>query len=125
VLGGATVKQFIELSGQHLSIRAIARRLDVSRKAAAAVEDRSVSGSDPATSRAGVENCVVLLRELRAQGYVGSYSILKDSVRPPRLGRTVKATMRFETKPGEQAQVDFGTFRSSRQTARGNGTGAS
>jgi hypothetical protein len=27
VLGGATVKQLVELSGQHLSIRAIARRL--------------------------------------------------------------------------------------------------
>jgi hypothetical protein len=31
VLGGTTVKQLIELSGQHLSIRAIARRLDISR----------------------------------------------------------------------------------------------
>jgi transposase len=59
---------------------------------------------------AGVENCVVLLRELRAQGYAGSYSILKDYVRPLRLGRAMKATVRFETKPGEQAQVDFGHF---------------
>jgi transposase len=31
-------------------------------------------------------------------------------VRPRRLGRAVKATTRFETKPGEQAQVDFGHF---------------
>jgi transposase len=31
-------------------------------------------------------------------------------VRPLRLGRAVQATMRFETKPGEQAQVDFGHF---------------
>jgi len=31
VLGGSTVKQLVELSGQHLSIRAIARRLDISR----------------------------------------------------------------------------------------------
>src|SRR2546428_1486351 len=49
----------------------------------------------------GIENCVVLLRELRAQGYRGGYSILKDHVRPRRLRRAVKATMRFETKPGE------------------------
>jgi transposase len=55
-----------------------------------------------------VENCVILLRELRAQGYAGGYSILKDYIRPLRLGRAVKATMRIETKPGEQAQVDFG-----------------
>jgi hypothetical protein len=49
---------------------------------------------------AGVENCVVLLRELRAQGYTGSYSILKEYVQPLRLRRAVK--------PGEQ--VDFGHF---------------
>lgn len=51
---------------------------------------------------------MILLRELRAQGYAGGYSILKDYIRPLRLGRAVKATMRIETKPGEQAQVDFG-----------------
>jgi transposase len=36
---------------------------------------------------AGVENCVVLLRKPRAQGYTGGYSILKDYVRPLRLLR--------------------------------------
>src|SRR4029453_16960287 len=59
---------------------------------------------------AGGGDCVVLLGELRAQGYAGIYSSLKDYVRPLRLGRAVKATVRFETKPGEQAQVDFGHF---------------
>lgn len=127
MLGGATVKQLIELSGQHLSIRAIARRLDISRNTVrkylraprvpvAKPRPRRPSKVDPFRDHvrqrlaAGVENCVVLLRELRAQGYAGSYSILKDYVRPLRLGRPVKATMRFETKPGEQAQVDFGHF---------------
>ena len=127
MLGGATVKQLIELSGQHLSIRAIARRLDISRNTVrkylrapgvpvAKPRPRRPSKVDPFRAQirrrlaAGVENCVVLLRELRAQGYAGSYSILKDYVRPLRLGRAVKATMRFETKPGEQAQVDFGHF---------------
>ena len=58
----------------------------------------------------GLENCVVLLRELRARGYTGGYSTLKYYVRSRRLRRAVKATMRFETKLGEQAQVDFGRF---------------
>jgi transposase len=119
------VKQLIELSGQHLSIRAIARRLDISRNTVrkylrapglpvAKPRPRRPSKVDPFRDHvrrrlaAGVENCVVLLRELQAQGYAGSYSILKDYVRPLRPGRAVKATMRFETKPGEQAQVDFG-----------------
>jgi transposase len=127
VLGGATVKQLVELSGQHLSIRGIAKRLDISRNTVrkylrtpglpvAKPRPRRPSKVDPFRDHvrrrlaAGVENCVVLLRELRAQGYDGGYSILKDHVRPLRLGRAVKATMRFETKPGEQAQVDFGHF---------------
>jgi transposase len=52
----------------------------------------------------------VLLRELRAQGYTGSYTILKAYLQPLRRRRAVAATVRFETKPGEQAQVDFGRF---------------
>lgn len=55
----------------------------------------------------GVFNCVVLLREIKAQGYYGGISILKDFVRPHRAEK-VHATMRYETKPGEQAQVDWG-----------------
>ncbi len=59
----------------------------------------------------GMDNCVVLLRELQARGYTGRYSILKDYVRPFRQRLAVVPTRRFETAPGEQAQVDFGEFR--------------
>ena len=58
----------------------------------------------------GLDNCVVLLRELRAQGYTGGYSILKEYVHPFRRRHQPDATMRFETEPGEQAQVDWGSF---------------
>ena len=58
----------------------------------------------------GLENCVVLLRELRARGFQGSYTILVEYVRPRRRGRQPEATMRFETAPGEQAQVDWGSL---------------
>ena len=58
----------------------------------------------------GLENCVVLHRELRARGYDGGYSILKDYVSPRRRPRQPDATMRFETAPGEQAQVDWGSL---------------
>lgn len=51
---------------------------------------------------------MVLLREIRELGYEGGYSILKDYVHPRRRPRQPKATMRFETGPGEQAQVDWG-----------------
>jgi transposase len=60
----------------------------------------------------GVENCVVLLREIRQLGYSGGYSILKAYVHPFRQRRcNPQATVRFETEPGEQAQVDFGRYR--------------
>jgi transposase len=51
------------------------------------------------------------LREIREQGYTGGYTILKDLVQPSRRRRVAQATMRFETEPGEQAQVDFGRYR--------------
>ena len=58
----------------------------------------------------GLENCVVLLRELRELGYDGSYTILSEYVSPRRRRRQPAATMRFETGPGEQAQVDWGSL---------------
>ena len=53
---------------------------------------------------------MVLHRELRARGYEGGYSILKAYVSPRRRRRQPDATMRFETAPGEQAQVDWGSL---------------
>jgi len=58
----------------------------------------------------GLENCVVLLRELRGLGYEGAYSTLTEHVRPRRKVGQPEATMRFETAPGEQAQVDWGSL---------------
>ncbi len=54
-------------------------------------------------------NASVLDRELRAAGYEGSYPTVQRFVRPLRAAaQPEQATMRFETKPGEQAQVDWG-----------------
>ena len=58
----------------------------------------------------GLENCRVLDREIRALGYQGSYSTVVQYVRPRRRCRQPEATMRFETAPGEQAQVDWGSL---------------
>ena len=58
----------------------------------------------------GVLNCSKLFDELRRQGYQGSKSLLKLFVQPYRAARRQTATVRFETEPGEQAQVDWGHF---------------
>jgi len=58
----------------------------------------------------GVCNCVTLLRELRQRGYPGGITRLRMFVHPLRLQPREVATCRFETAPGEQAQVDWASF---------------
>lgn len=55
----------------------------------------------------GTTNCVVLLEELEALGYEGKSTILRDFVQPFRAQPKKQATVRFETPPGRQAQMDW------------------
>jgi transposase len=128
MLGGGKVRRLYELHGQGKSIRGMAAQLGISRNTVRKyvrsevvprekVRPKRVSKLEPyeghiqARLAEGVSNCVVLLREIRALGYRGGYTILKDYVQPRRRPGQPAATVRFETEPGEQAQVDFGTFR--------------
>jgi transposase len=54
-----------------------------------------------------VWNAVVIFRELQAKGYTGRLSILRDYIRPKRVLRVRRATVRFETPPGRQLQSDW------------------
>lgn len=58
-------------------------------------------------------NGVVLHRELAALGFAGGYQQVQRFVKPLRVERrwAEVATVRFETEPGEQGQVDFGQTR--------------
>jgi transposase len=51
-----------------------------------------------------------LFEELRGAGYSGGYTQLKDYVRQVRPHAPAEPVVRFETPPGYQGQVDFGTF---------------
>jgi len=56
----------------------------------------------------------ILFQELRAtRGYTGGYDTVKNAVRPLRAQAALEALTqcRFETAPGEQAQVDWGQTR--------------
>ncbi len=127
MLRGGQVKEIYELKGQGYSAREIARELSLARNTvlrylkdpetiAPKARRRRGSKLDPYAEfidqrmGEGLSNCVVLLRELRSQGYEGSYTILSDYVRLRRRPRQPRATVRFETEPGEQAQVDWGSF---------------
>ena len=121
------MKEIYEMKGAGRSIRGIAEDLGVARntvrrylKSPEAMRPRQrarrTSKLDSYTEYVdrrlddGLENCVVLHRELQALGYDGGYSILKSYVSPRRRRRQPEATMRFETAPGEQAQVDWGSL---------------
>ena len=56
----------------------------------------------------GIYNCEVLFELLREKGYTGGRTILKDYVKDFRPPKQVPAVLRYETKPGEYAQVDWG-----------------
>lgn len=121
------MKSICELHGEGKSIREIARLLGVSRNSVRkylrapgipVAKERAKRGSvlDPYVDYLqqrvgeGVENSVVLLREIRGLGYRGGSSTLRAYLQPLRRARQSKVTMRYETEPGEQAQVDLGSF---------------
>ena len=119
------MRELYELKGKGRSLRGIADDLGISRATVRKyVRSQGVPKPKPRAKRGsmldaykryidvrlseGLENCVVLLREIRALGYEGGYSTLKNYVHPRRRPRQPKATVRFETGLGEQTQVDWG-----------------
>lgn len=56
----------------------------------------------------GVWNAMVIWREIQAEGYCGGITILREYIAPKRVLRPGRATVRFETAPGEQLQSDWG-----------------
>lgn len=53
----------------------------------------------------------VLLAECRARGYAGGYTMVKEFVAGLKALPVPAPVVRFETEPGEQAQVDWATIR--------------
>jgi transposase len=120
-----TIHTIHELSAQGKSIHAIARELGIARntvrkylRGAPQAVPRPKRGSvlDPYKTQIHrwiqedhLYNCEAMLERLREQGYTGSGTILRDYVRPFRP-RNVghQPVMRYETKPGEQMQFDWG-----------------
>ena len=55
-------------------------------------------------------SAVRILEKLQEQGFDGKYSIVKEYVRGRKMDLDEKATVRFETMPGKQGQMDWGFF---------------
>lgn len=58
----------------------------------------------------GCVNAMVLFDEISEKGYQGKLTILREFMKPYREKVLSKASIRFETPPGKQAQVDWGEF---------------
>lgn len=58
----------------------------------------------------GCINAMVILEEIQAQGYSGGITQLREFMKPLRPTVIQKATVRYETPPGYQAQLDWGKF---------------
>lgn len=120
----------LDLHREGLSISAIAKRLDLDRKTvrkyiARGLEPPCYGPRDPRPQKVDPYlaflrdrlqafpqlSAVRLLREIKPLGYTGSYTALKRAVRELRPAPTLGFEHRFETGPGEQAQVDFAQFR--------------
>jgi len=119
--------EILQLKKDGLSVSAISRITGADRKTVRKVVDRE-GAPLPRRRRGGVQrghkleahaeyldgrmaqgvyNAVVLFEELRGRGYSGGMTVVRQYIRPFRPKVTGYATLRFETKPGEQAQVDF------------------
>ena len=120
--------QIIKLHAQGMGKKSIAKKFGIDVKTVRAI--LKTAGADqiqtpPAGSkldrfreaiRERVDkgmSATVIFREIHAQGYDGGITILRDFIRTIRgpVKRKVKAFRRFETAPGQEAQVDWSTFR--------------
>lgn len=128
MLRSGTVNTIRESALSGKSVRAIARELGLARNSVrkvlrcpteAPARPARASKLDPYAEqiRQWVEqdhltNCQTMLCRLRAQGYIGQISILKEFVHPlwPPAASTRQPVIRYETPPGEQMQFDWGEF---------------
>jgi transposase len=58
----------------------------------------------------GVQNAARLFREIQKRGYAGGITQVRALMAPWRSEGQERAFVRFETAPGEQAQMDWGHF---------------
>jgi transposase len=119
----------LDLHREGLSVSAIARRVGIDRKTVRKYIERGLEPPvyGPRKPRARrlssfepylrervtaypALTASRLLREIREQGYSGGYTAVTEFLREVRPPPAQPFEVRFETQPGEQAQVDFAQF---------------
>ena len=127
MIRSGTINTIHELSAQGKSIREIARIVGIARntvrrylrgkpEAAPRPKRGSILDAYKAQIRTWITedhfwNCEAMFPRLREQGYTGSLATLKAYVHTLRPGKAGQHPIqRYETKPGEQMQYDWGEF---------------
>ena len=121
-----TIFEIHRLAHAGFSLRKIARTLGIARRTAQKYLDepnpprphrRRPSLLDPFHEEIErllqidpTASAVVIRQRLEAQGLQGGLSLLRQHLRQVRAHKTPKPTIRFETPPGHQCQVDWGHF---------------
>lgn len=119
----------LDLHRQGLTVSAIARRVGIDRKTVRKYIERGLEPPaygprQPRPRRLAPFEAYLrqrvtaysgltasrLLREIREHGYDGGYTAVTDFLRDVRPPPAPPFEVRFETPPGEQAQVDFAQF---------------
>lgn len=127
------------LETQNLSIRAIGRKLGISRNTVRRyLRDRRLTSQYPSREIRPTKlepykaylmrridaakpywiPATVLLVEIKARGYEGGYSLLKYFLSPLKV-KINDPVVRFETLPGQQMQVDFTNISRGRSRMKG------
>lgn len=136
-LGAEVVHEIVHRHAGGQSVRNIARALCVSRRAVARALAEHAAGREqgpphpelprPRRPRGSVVDAyeealgallkrypditvVRLWEELRALGYQGGYTVLRERVKTLRAAAPARLVQRFETVPGAQAQMDWGVY---------------
>jgi transposase len=108
-----------ELGISRHSVRRVLARVQAERQGTAAKKTRARRQSivDPflpilAELLSNYPNLTVerALQELQARGYTGKYTVLRERMRLLRPRPAPAPVQRFETGPGEQAQMDHGVY---------------
>lgn len=123
-----TKEDYMDIKQMHergVYIRDIAEEKDVSTKTVSRAIKR---GGAPTGKRPGAKtskldpfkpmidkllaqnvwNAMVILEIIRERGYTGGETLIRNYIRPKRPLRQSRQTVRFETKPGQQLQNDWG-----------------